>query len=246
MTAVVFLSRKLVLFALLSVTDFLLTWKLLQHTGGLVQAYESNPLASWCLAAHGWLGLAAFKGCMVCLVSTLCVVIAAYRPRTGARVLQFACLALASVSIYSGYLCKVMAGQPAEPLRGASGIVTLYQPDAQLVHKRQEYRDLRDRLIDDLIAGRCTLAEAVNQLAHSEQGSDPHWLETLRVSYEGRSDQECLAANIMQCALVSRYEDDPLTARLARRFEAQFRLTYGTSAPSAFEPATRPAHGLVY
>jgi hypothetical protein len=88
----------LVLFALLSGLDLLLTWQLLRDQP---RAYEANPLARWLLEHGGWTALAAFKFGAVAGVGGLCVLIARHRPATARRVMVFACLALAAVVAYS-------------------------------------------------------------------------------------------------------------------------------------------------
>jgi hypothetical protein len=93
---------KLLLFVLLSMADLFLTWLLVTGTGG--QVYESNPVANYWLASYGWLGLGVFKAGMVSVVSTLVLVISRYRPRTGERVLLFACSTLTVVVLYSCFL----------------------------------------------------------------------------------------------------------------------------------------------
>jgi hypothetical protein len=70
---------KLLRFALLSLSDLGLTWLLLQRGGS--RLYESNPVAAWRLAAHGWPGRAAFKAATVGAVAGLAVWIARHRPR---------------------------------------------------------------------------------------------------------------------------------------------------------------------
>src|SRR5262249_52784909 len=110
-TTDVFPLRKLVLFALLSLTDFGLTWYLLRAGGG--EVYESNPVAAWWLGRYGGLGLAGFKAATMALAAGLGVLIALRRPVTGHRVLGFACVALAAVVLYSAYLCDDLRRRPA-------------------------------------------------------------------------------------------------------------------------------------
>jgi hypothetical protein len=101
---------KQLLFALLSVTDLFLTWWLLDHSDG--EVYESNPVANWWLARHGWLGLVAFKAGGVLLVIGLVAFISRYRPRAGGRILGFACAILALVVLYSAFLWRWVPGAP--------------------------------------------------------------------------------------------------------------------------------------
>lgn len=101
----------LVLFALLSLTDFVQTYVLITRGDGTV--YEANPVANAWLESHGWSGLAAFKiGAVVVFVGAA-VLLAVRRPRAGAGVLALGCLALLSVTIYSSRLIA-NSDQPRE------------------------------------------------------------------------------------------------------------------------------------
>jgi hypothetical protein len=102
MSAQVIHPFKQVLFAVLSLADLFLTWRLVAATGG--QIYESNPIANWWLTRLGWLGLGMFKLFMTVTVAGLTVVISRFRPQVGGRVLGFACAAVAVVVAYSCYL----------------------------------------------------------------------------------------------------------------------------------------------
>jgi hypothetical protein len=93
---------KLVLFAFLSLADLILTWQLLQLSGGRI--YESNPIANIFLTNFGWLGLVIFKLEIVVLVEFLAVLISRYRPAIGGRILAFGCLTLTAVVLYSSSL----------------------------------------------------------------------------------------------------------------------------------------------
>jgi len=98
----------LAVFAVLSVTDYVQTYVLVQTTGGRV--YESNPVAGAWLARYGWVGLAAFKAGAVAVVVGSVALLAARRPGAGAGVAVTACLALLWVTLYSRQL---MAQTPA-------------------------------------------------------------------------------------------------------------------------------------
>src|SRR5215831_6550499 len=102
---------RLLLFGLLSLADLFLTLRLLAHSGAV---YESNPLARWWLARHGWLGLACFKAATVLVVVGLAGAITRRRPRAGGRVLGFACAALALVVCYSSVLYGMVHTRAAE------------------------------------------------------------------------------------------------------------------------------------
>jgi hypothetical protein len=104
---------KLVLFALLSVLDFGFTYRLLHAGGGSV--YEANPLANAWLQRFGWPGLALYKLLAVAVVAAAVLIIAFRRPRLGARLLNFACLAVSVVVVYSLSLSNML---PASTVGG--------------------------------------------------------------------------------------------------------------------------------
>jgi hypothetical protein len=95
---------KLVVYALLSATDLLLTYRLVKQTGGVI--YESNPIASAWLHAYGWVGLAVFKLAAILLVAGVAIYVGRRRPATAARLLSFACCAVAGVVLYSCWLAN--------------------------------------------------------------------------------------------------------------------------------------------
>src|SRR5262249_28849632 len=96
--------RKLIVFGILSVLDLLLTWRLVQASGG--QIYESNPVASAWLSEYGWQGLIVFKASLVVLIGLVVVLISIHRPDYGGRILIFACSVTAAVVLYSFYLSQ--------------------------------------------------------------------------------------------------------------------------------------------
>jgi hypothetical protein len=104
---------KLCLFLFLSLIDLFLTWRLLLQSHG--QVYESNPIAEWWLSRYGWAGLVAFKMAMAVAVAVLTTAISLARPRTGGRVLAFACTALLLVVAYSCYVSSAR-GMPVSDL----------------------------------------------------------------------------------------------------------------------------------
>src|SRR5262245_56705597 len=99
------------------------------------------------------------------------------------------------------------------------------------LREHQEYMALKDQLGEDLLARRCTLAEAVGRLARTANGCDASWRANLRLVYPGCADEECLAANLVDYTIASRAADPPAARRAARQLEAQFRAAYGRAAP---------------
>lgn len=92
----------LILFTILGVADFLLTYFLIQTTGG--EAYEANPVAAAWLSHYGWSGLAGFKAASMLVVVITVVVLVRRRPAFGVGVITFACLSLLWVTAYSSRL----------------------------------------------------------------------------------------------------------------------------------------------
>jgi hypothetical protein len=190
------LRGKLALFAVLSVLDLALTWYLLQGRPGRFR--EANPVAQWWLVNFGWVGLSAFKVGLVLFAASAALFVARHRPRAGGALLSFACLATTVVVVYSGGLVASACGQPdLVPVRDLAVLnAESQQLDAELA-RRNAYRHLRHRLSEDLLAGRCTLEEAVATLAATPRGRDPLWLSQLSELYAVLSPHECLAADLL-------------------------------------------------
>lgn len=239
MRVTTFHPGKLCLFAGLSLLDLLLTWKLVQSSEG--QVYEGNPVANWWLGRFGWPGLSGFKLSAVLLVVVLAAVVTRYRPRTGGRVLTFACSTVAAVVIYSSFLVGFLKTQP-EDARSPRLHVAKKESlrlDSQLYQSRS-FRAMRDRLGSDLIARRCTFPEAVEQLVQAEKGQNTTtWIAALRKHYPGYSIEECLAANLLTLCLVSLAHDPPLAEQVEQRLRADFQACYGRQAP-ATTASSRP------
>ncbi len=182
------------LFVALSAVDFLLTWYLLEHRGG--SFYESNPVARWFLVRFGWVGLAGFKTAVVLVVGGTVLLLNRRRPRTANRLLRFACLATGLVVLYSFFLLnRASAGSRIHD--DASIQTTSQQLDVKLRHSHQ-YQLLHAQLSDDLVAGRCTLEEAVDRLAATPHVQDQDWLRGLRARYPNCSDRDCLTASLLR------------------------------------------------
>jgi hypothetical protein len=190
--------RKLCLFFLLSAVDLVLTWWLLQ--GGDDQVYEGNPLANWWLTRYGWPGLTAFKVGVVLLVLGLSGVIASYRPRLAGLVLTFACTVLAAVVAYSSSLAGCVVGERGCPVAKAAARqneITSRRLDKEL-QECSNYVALVKQLSGDVSAQRRTLPEAAAELARREKGKDSTRLKALRAYYPDRTDEECLAASLVE------------------------------------------------
>jgi hypothetical protein len=88
-------------FALLSATDWVMTFTLLRlHPG----AVEANPFAAACLERYGWDGLALYKFAGVFVVIAAVVLIERRRPSVAAGVVAMGCAVLLSVTVYTHQL----------------------------------------------------------------------------------------------------------------------------------------------
>jgi hypothetical protein len=216
--------RKLLAFGILSVLDLLLTWRLVQASGG--QIYESNPVASAWLSRYGWQGLILFKASMVILIGVVVVLISLHRPDYGGRILIFACSVTAAVVLYSFYLSQFVNASDAnrgEESAQLDGVPTHHQLECR--RHDFEYIALVDRLSDDLSCNRITLLCAVNELAFWKYGKHPHALQ-MEVRYAAIGDRERLALalldHMMDTAAAYRHGAEPDLAGLLEQFQAIF------------------------
>jgi hypothetical protein len=119
-------TLRLGLFGLLSFLDLGLTYRLIKAGGGAV--YESNPIANEWLQRFGWLGLATFKIMAMSIVASAAIYISMSRPHVSSRLLNFACLVVCTVVVYSFCMSNAVGkgvrdGLPAvyTPLYGQDG-----------------------------------------------------------------------------------------------------------------------------
>jgi hypothetical protein len=85
-------------FALLSATDWLLTYTILNS---FPTAIETNPLAAACLEHAGWSGLAVYKVATVLVFVSGTYLLLKRRPPVAAGLVALGCTALVSVTLYS-------------------------------------------------------------------------------------------------------------------------------------------------
>jgi tryptophan-rich sensory protein len=90
------------LYVCLSLLDLVLTGIVLRYSDGKI--YESNPIAGEWLTQYGWKGLVIFKIVGLLLVSWVSIFVSTRSPKTGRRLLTFACIAVGLVVVYSWYL----------------------------------------------------------------------------------------------------------------------------------------------
>ncbi len=229
--------RRLVLFLLLNALDLVLTRQLVEP--GSPHAYESNPVADWWLHAHGWAGLAGFKAAMVVFAACLFVVVARRRPALGRRALTFSCLVVAGVVLYGGFL---LGGNYSS----LAAIRRARELDADMQRRMdhcREWRAFQERLDRDLVAGHCSLAEAVERLAGSERARDPVLRKTLRDKFRCATEEERLAAFLVSHAVNSLSGEPRRAEEVAVRLEAEYRAKFGGPPPFPADalPVSLPA-----
>jgi Domain of unknown function (DUF5658) len=156
------------LFVLLSALDLLLTGWLLSSRPG--EVYESNPVARWWLARHGWPGLAAYKAATVALFAAALALLYRRRPAVARRVLQVGCLTVAAVVAYSGALAATVphAAPDGELLLDLADV----ESEERREHTRRYHAAVRE-LSDDVLAGRRELTEAAGLLEESFPSPSP-------------------------------------------------------------------------
>jgi hypothetical protein len=215
------IEKGLLLFTVLSLADLTLTWFLLERARGC--ASECNPVASWCLAHFGLPGLAGFKGGSVLILAALARLVARHRPRVARRLLVFGCSILLAVVLYSGTLVyRVETDSPA--LRRAQ---EMHRELDRKALRFRAYLALSDRLREDLVAHRCTLAEAVERLAASEHVQDPEWLRLTRLWLRpGWTLRECLADRLATHVLCSWEAGAPGLEKLKQELNAQYQSCF--------------------
>lgn len=90
-------------YALLSATDWLMTYALLRMHPGAV---EANPLAAACLDLYGWNGLALYKVGGVLVFLGAIALLLPRRPKVAALVTAGGCAVLLAVTIYTHGLIR--------------------------------------------------------------------------------------------------------------------------------------------
>jgi hypothetical protein len=67
----------------------------------------------------------------------------------------------------------------------------------------------------------------VQQLAQTEKARDEDWLNTLRRTYPGLQEEECLAVNLIVFAM-AQIDSEATADGFARQCQSEFRNLYGT------------------
>jgi hypothetical protein len=225
--------RKLLAFGFLSLLDLLLTWRLVQASGG--QIYESNPVASAWLSTYGWQGLIIFKACMVMLIGLVVLLISLHRPDYGGRILVFACSVTAAVVLYSFYLSQFVTPDNTSRDEGTAQIEG-FRSRHQLESRRHDFQYLAivDRLSDDLSCNRTTLLCAVNELAFWKYGKYPRALQS-DARYAALGDRERLALVLLDHTISALPTCRPGAEPDVGALRDQFQIIFGKPLP--VEPA---------
>jgi hypothetical protein len=216
---------KLILFALLSACDFIITYSLLSHSDG--EVYETNPLANQWLQANGWVGLAAFKALIVFTVGVIATYVYYRRPRTAHDLLALACGAVV-VAVVSGMtICITTTGKAAANERG-NATRNLPRPEPGEKELPLDYNTLLDIAASKLATKKTDLNRAVELLHKSSKANDAKWIESLRKAYPGLEDRSLLAADLIQHSVGLRIRT-PIAKDLAERLEKEFVALYSVT-----------------
>jgi hypothetical protein len=223
-------AGKHLVFVLLSLSDWVLTWAVIRN--GLGHVYESNPVAAWFLHCQGWAGLALYKAAMVLTSSSLSTVISWRRPRTGGLVLSLGCGVSAAVVLYTGYLYLACAG-PLDEDRNARQETVRRQEQQTRV---KELLRLQEGLAEEMVAGRLGLSEAVAQLELAVREEDAPWLTGLQLFHPDHSFRQLLAIRLIHLCQVKRSGDPQAARALEERLTGEYRSLFG---PSSSPPSQR-------
>jgi hypothetical protein len=132
----------MLVFTALGLADLFLTWRLIQAEDGRV--LESNPVANWWLLHYGWVGMTAFKVGMTLVIGGLAAAVALSRPRTGERILVFACGAQAAVVLYSVLLIWFVDRSEESAFLAGPNAQSILPPNEKLL--LLEHKEARDEL----------------------------------------------------------------------------------------------------
>jgi hypothetical protein len=169
----------------------------------------------------------------------LVLTVARRRPRVAGQVLTFGCAALLAVLLYSGSLvARVQAASARLEQAEGEGFALQRERDKQLA-----YAVLRVRMQDDLVARRCTLAEAVDRLAACDWVQSGDWFRSVGRFCPGATTSERLAGNLVKHILFGSTIDPDPTGRLAADLDGQFRCLFGRPAPCLAAPRGNVAAG---
>lgn len=219
-----FLTRA-ALFLLLSLTDLSLTWLLLSVGGGAID--EGNPVARWLLTGYGWTGLAAFKGLTVLVVLGVCGLLHVCRPRLADRLLVASIAVVGAVVLYSCLLTSHLAiayQRFTNEWAGQEPVAAADEPGSAEEDLIMLIREQRRELVASLLAGRCSLARAVQDLDCVVLDTPCRWREELEQQYPSQTQVERLALVLVQDATHELQKEPAGASRTARRLLAELHV----------------------
>jgi hypothetical protein len=153
--------------------DLVLTWRLLQRP----DVYEANPLARGVVARFGDAGLIGFKG--ICTAVVLGIVLFVWQRRAvvAKRLLCVCCLLLAGTSIWSLAMLSRQSDVASESVLLAEQAGLDRQMDEAM-----RFYDERLLIAEDLLAGRISLAAAVEPMARCIERYRPGLVAPVRAA----------------------------------------------------------------
>jgi hypothetical protein len=242
-------------FLALNVLDLLLTWLLLERSGGF---YEANPLAAAVLTRHGWRGMVGFKLLITAGVLGVGFFALRWRPRAGRFLFAGGCAILLAAVGYSSFLLA------RGPDQSHVAIVRERHRSAEIDQRRRAlsaYHRQRVRLAREMVRGHLNLAEATEELSRWVANHDHDPYSYLRRLFPELDDRACLSAHLI-CAVALEHVADPRSARetlarLAHEFTENYRQAlpplpgeagrrvalFGGEVPDEAAPALPPQAG---
>src|SRR5262249_13597036 len=94
------------------------------------------------------------------------------------------------------------------------------------------YRQVRDRVSREVIAGCRSLRDAVYELTLTERGLEPEWMERLRHVYPDCGPAEAVGADLVRYSIAA-LPGDQDRERVARRLAKDFAELFGARASLA-------------
>lgn len=219
-----FPTWKLVIFALLSVGDFSMTYFLLSNQESGV--YESNPVAEQTLAGYGWVGLALFKSAIVMSVVGIAIYLHRRRPRIAHDLLAVGCGAVVVAILSGGSIAIAIAHEVKLAEEEQHQVEFGNYGTGNLPPMEDEYAFRLEELAHNLVHEQTTLEQATHDLQELRIAQNLDWYISLREVYPGLSNPACLSAELVQCTMESRIRSAG-SRRLAARLEAEFQNLYG-------------------
>jgi hypothetical protein len=168
-----------------------------------------------------------FKFAMVALIGGLALFISFYRPRTGSRILVFACSVTAFVVFYSLYLHRSIVVASEDPVED---IAALDRENFSLdleARKAYYFRTTLHQLAAAVARGRTPLVDAVNVLSNYDRPADPPWLQHYRQNFPGRSNREYCAVQIIREALALLEQGSPQEKQLSAMLQSNYQTLFG-------------------